>query len=648
MEREEPNELIIPRVTPYFFQRGVLWFSEHEKEIKDAVRSSQRFWKDNVMILEKNQTLHLSELLRRLDDFGYEKVQILSRPGEFSLRGGTLHIFPIASENAYAIEFLGNQIEHIQPRLAVHDQKEAERGMARRLNRETLRNLAPGDYLVHLDHGIARFTGIQEEEGKTQRYYILQYAAGDRLLVPVGLERKLSRYIGFTEPRLSRLGSQLWEHTKWKVKEEIIKTAKELLQIYAKRELAKRPPYRSDELLEQELAASFPFQETPDQKTTINAVRDDLTKSENPMDRVVCGDVGFGKTEVALRASVIAASSGKQAALLAPTTILADQHFHTFQERVKNLPIEVALLTRFQSKREVAHILENLHNGKIDIIIGTHRLLSRDITFNNLGLVIIDEEQKFGVRQKERFKEMRSGVDMLSLSATPIPRTLYLSISHIRNLSIIQSPPLRRLPIKTRVLPWSKHAVKKYCEKELERGGGVYYLHNRVESIRVAEEELRKIIPRARLAVAHGKMSEEKLLAVMHNFREKKIDILVATTIIENGLDLPHVNTLIVADATTLGLSQAYQLRGRVGRSRLQAYAYFLYPQGVLNEKAAERLAALKEAEELGSGYYIALRDLEIRGAGNVLGKEQSGNINRIGLNLYCQMLNEAVEELRK
>lgn len=699
LERIYAEEILIPAIIPYFLERGILWFLKHKKEIKKAHGLKQRFWKDNVIILEKDQKIQLSELLRRLDEMGYEKTGTISRPGEFSLKGGALNIFPIGAENAYLIDFFGNQIETIHSLKLDFDKKEAKKELVKRLDKESLKNLGAGDYLVHLDHGIGRFVRIgeseirntairrnlgrpersrvaeyepvsndQNSEFKTGKYYVLEYAEGDRLLVPVGLEKKLSRYVGFTEPKLSRLGSPLWDRTKRKIKEGVIKTARELLKIYANRELARRDPYTKDTEFENEAAYSFQFQETPDQELAIQQVTRDLRKSEKPMDRIVCGDVGFGKTEVALRATVIVASAVKQVALLAPTTILADQHFHTFQYRLKNLPFEISLLSRLQSANEQKQILKNLEAGKTDILVGTHRLLSRDVTFKNLGLVIIDEEQKFGVRQKEKFKEMRANIDILSLSATPIPRTLYLSLSSLRDMSIIQTPPPDRLPIKTFILPWRKDTIKKACKKEISRKGQVYYLHNRVETIDMAKRKIKQILPNAKIGVAHGRMSEQTLIETMNELRDGKIDVLCATTIIENGLDLPNVNTIIVADATKLGLAQAYQIRGRIGRSHIQAYAYFLYPRArfatrlnspskfrswqtpqrnLFEKKAFQRLEALKEAEELGSGYQIALRDLEIRGAGNILGKEQSGSINKVGLNLYCQMLSEIVEEMK-
>jgi len=394
-----------------------------------------------------------------------------------------------------------------------------------------------------------------------------------------------------------------------------------------------------------QLASSFQYTETPDQIQVIEEIEKDLEKNR-PIDRLICGDVGFGKTEIALRTMIRVVNSGFQAVMICPTTILANQHFQNFKERLKNLPVKIDLLSRLQSKREQKEIIKKLREGKIDIVIGTHRILSKDVAFKNLGILVIDDEQRFGVRQKEKLRKMRSSLDILSLSATPIPRTLYLALSSLKKISLIQTPPLGRLPVKTFILPWSEKVIKEALESEISRGGQIYYLHNRIETIGVVKKLLENLVPEARIGIAHGRLKEKELTKAMTKFQNKIIDVLIATTIIENGLDFPNVNTLIVADATKLGLAQAYQIRGRVGRSHIRAFAYFMYGKN-LSEKAKKRLKALKEAEALGSGYKIALKDLEIRGAGNVLGREQSGNINQVGLNLYCQMLSEAIEKLK-
>jgi transcription-repair coupling factor (superfamily II helicase) len=578
---------------------------------------------------------------------GYEKVWQVSQIGEFSQRGGIVDVFPINLNFAIRIEFSGNKIENIfRLPIEIKDEKREKEILKKRLKSQKifsdLKGLKLGDYLVHLDHGIGIYNG-QEAINKAQ-YYVLEYAQGDKLYVPLGLERKLSRYIGFSEPKISRLGTLTWIKTKKKVKEEAEKFARELLKIYAKREIVTRPPYLKSEMVKY-LKETFPFEETPDQEKTIEDIERDL-ENEKPMDRLICGDVGFGKTEVALRAMVRVVESGYQAAMLCPTTILANQHYQNFKRRLKNLPIEIGILTRIQTKKEQKEIIKKLKEGKMDILVGTHRILSKDVEFKKLGLLVVDDEHKFGVRQKEKLKKLRAELDVLSLSATPIPRTLYLSLSGLREISLIQTPPPGRLPIKTFVLPFSEKVIKEAIEKEIKRGGQVYYLHNRVENINSIKNFLEDLLPNVKFGIAHGRLNEKELVKVMEDFQNKKIDALVATIIIEAGLDLPNVNTLIVADSTRLGLSQAYQIRGRIGRSDIQAFAYFLYPQR-LTPLAKERLKALKEAEELGSGYKIALKDLELRGAGNILGKEQSGNINKVGLNLYCQMLAEAIEKLK-
>jgi len=653
------HKILIVSITPYFLEKNNVWFGQNINKILEA-RKTQSFFEDNTLYLTKNQSYNFSQFLRKLDEMGYEKVLRVSEPGEFSQRGGIIDVFPINSIFALRFEFLGNRIESIE-RLPVEieDEKTAKDILKRKLKSQKLfsdlKGLKPGDYLVHLDHGIGIYNQqlTINPEGKpsasygagNQQYYQIEYAQGDKLYVPVGLERKLSRYIGFVEPRISRLGSSLWQRVKRKVKTDTEKLAKELLEIYAKREIATRPPYLPEDEIDFQLASSFQYEETPDQIETIEDIKKDLEKEE-PMDRLLCGDVGFGKTEVALRAMAKAIKSGYQAAMICPTTILANQHFQNFKGRVKNLPIKIALLSRLQSKKEQKEIIENLKMGKIDITIGTHRILSSDVEFKNLGLLIIDDEQRFGVRQKEKLKKIRASLDVLSLSATPIPRTLYLALSSLKDISLIQTPPVGRLPVKTFISPFKEKLIKEAIEKEIARSGQVYYLHNRVETIEVARKFLENLISEAKFGIAHGRLKEKELVKVMEDFQNKKIDVLIATTIIENGLDLPNVNTLIVADSTRLGLAEAYQIRGRIGRSHIQAFAYFFYGSH-LSEKAKMRLDALKEAEELGSGYKIALKDLEIRGAGNILGKEQSGNINRVGLNLYCQMLSEAIEKLK-
>ena len=649
-------------------EKGNFWFEKNLNKILEA-RKTQSFFEDNILYCQKNQNYNFSQFLRKLDEMGYEKVLRVSELGEFSQRGGIIDVFPInpvveqahygAGLNyAIRIEFFGNKIESIELLdIKIENIQEAKEILKKKLKSQKLfsdlKGMKSGDYLVHLDHGV----GIYNEQRtmNSEQYYVLEYAQGDKLYVPFGLERKLSRYIGFVEPKISRLGSSLWQRTKRKVKEEAEKIAKELLEIYAKREIAARPPYLQEDEMDSKLASSFQYEETPDQIETIEDIKKDL-ENDRPMDRIVCGDVGFGKTEVALRAMVKTVGSGYQVAMICPTTILANQHFQNFKSRLEKFPIKIAILSRLQSKKEQKEIIDKLKKGQIDIVVGTHRILSSDVAPHlfekgyGSGLLIIDDEQRFGVRQKEKLKKIRTSLDVLSLSATPIPRTLYLALSSLKNISLIQTPPVGRLPVKTFILSFKEKIIKEAIENEISRGGQVYYLHNRVETIETAKNFLECSMSgfeqRVKIGIAHGRLKEKELVKVMEDFQRKKIDVLVATTIIENGLDLPNVNTLIVADSTRLGLAEAYQIRGRIGRSHIQAFAYFLYGSH-LTEKVKMRLDALKEAEALGSGYRIALKDLEIRGAGNILGKEQSGNINSIGLNLYCQILSESIEKLR-
>ena len=642
------EKLLIVSISPYFLEKDTVWFEQNIKKIEEA-QKTQSFFEDNTIILEKDQKFPLMELLRKIDELGYEKVQNIERPGEFSHLGNIVNIFPVNIKNALRLEYSGNRIESIEYLdIKIENEKDFRKSLKKKINLQKemsgIKNLKPGDFVVHLDHGIGTFKKI--EVLNKRQFYVLEYASQDKLFVPFGLERKLSLYVGFTVPTIHRLGSQVWQKIKRKAREDAEKFAKELLEIYAKREIVLRPPYPKDEDIESEVELSFQYPETPDQKRAIEDVKNDM-ESSKPMDRIICGDVGFGKTEVALRAMIKCVISGGQTLLLSPTTVLCNQHFQNFKARLENLPIKIVSLSRLEKKSKQKKTIEEIKSGNADIIIGTHRALSSDVEFKNLKMVVIDEEQRFGVKQKEKIKKLRSAIDILSLSATPIPRTLYLSMASLRNISLILTPPIHRIPIKTFVFPLREQTIKKAIEEELERKGQVYYLHNRVETIEKAKDLVKRIIPRAKIEIAHGKISEKKLLQVMDNLKDKKIDVLIATTIIENGLDFPNVNTLIVADSTRLGLSQAYQIRGRIGRGDVPAFAYFLYPSR-LQKKAKERLKALQEAEALGSGYQVALKDLELRGAGNILGKEQSGQINQTGLNLYCQMISESIEKLRE
>ncbi len=511
-----------------------------------------------------------------------------------------------------------------------------------------LAELKPGDFVTHLDHGIGRFLGMtrQQVDGHEREYFTLEYSGGDKLFVPVEAADKVSKYIGIANPKLHRLSGSNWYQLTRKIKEETLALAHVLLKLYAKRATSKATSFTGTTEEERRLNDSFAYEETEDQHTAISDVFADMEK-EVPMDRLVCGDVGFGKTEVAIRAAVRAAVRGTQVAILSPTTILTQQHFDTFVNRLNGLPLTIDLLSRFRSDREQDETVAKLATGDVDIVVGTHRLLSKDIVFKDLGLIIIDEEQRFGVKDKERLKELRQQAHVLTLTATPIPRTLNLALSGIRDVSIIETPPEGRLPIETIIQSYSDAIVASSIRKEIARGGQVYFVYNNVETIDLTVKRLQKLVPDASYAFAHGQMDEKDLSKVMADFDTGKIQVLVCSTIIENGLDLPNVNTLIVDNAGRFGLAQLYQLRGRIGRGKRQAYAYFLYHATKLTAGPKKRLQALNEARELGSGFQLALRDLEIRGTGNILGKEQHGQVGAVGLNLYTRLLSQAIEELK-
>jgi transcription-repair coupling factor (superfamily II helicase) len=512
--------------------------------------------------------------------------------------------------------------------------------------------LSPGDYIVHIEHGIAKFAGLTKmlTDGVEREYLVLEYAANDRLYVPTDQVDCVSRYVGAGNrpPTLSRLGTQEWARTKQRIKESVANIARELLNLYAAREIVPGFAFSPDNLWQQELESSFPYMETPGQLEAVQAVKGDMEKPK-PMDRLVCGDVGYGKTEVALRAAFKAVMDGKQVALLVPTTVLAQQHFINFCDRLQAFPVRVEMLSRFCTEKEQASIIEGLAAGTVDICIGTHRLLQKDIVFKDLGLMIIDEEQRFGVIHKEHFKKLRREIDTLTLSATPIPRTLHMSLAGIRDMSTIETPPEERLPIKTYVGAYDERHVREAILRELERNGQVFFVHNRVNSIAMVAKRLSSLVPEGRICIAHGQMPEEELEKVMTDFVNHRSDILVTTTIIESGLDMPNVNTLIVDQADKLGLTQLYQLRGRVGRGSNNAYGYFFFDRGKqLTLEARKRLKTISEATELGAGFAVAMKDLEIRGAGNLLGVEQSGYIAAVGFDLYSRLLAEAVEDLKQ
>ncbi len=516
-----------------------------------------------------------------------------------------------------------------------------------------LAEVNPGDYVVHQEHGIGRFEGLVklDSTGVEREYLLIHYAGTDRLYIPTDQLDRVTRYIGMgdTIPALSKLGTAEWTRAKTKVKESVQDIARDLLRLYSAREALQRPPYSPDaeQPWLQELEEAFPYEETPDQSHAIQEVKADMERSR-PMDRLVCGDVGYGKTEVALRAAFKAVLDQRQVAILVPTTVLALQHFNTFKERLKAYPVRVELLSRFRSEKEQKQVLEELALGRVDIVIGTHRLLQKDVVFLNFGLLIVDEEQRFGVVHKERLKQMRNEVDVLTMTATPIPRTLHMSLVNVRDMSVIETPPQKRLPIRTAIREYDEGLIREAILREIDRGGQIFFVHNRVKGIQVIAQKLQRLIPEARIAVGHGQMAEDQLERVMMDFSSGEYDVLVSTTIIENGLDIPNANTIIVNNAALFGLAQLYQLRGRVGRATHQAYAYFLYNKDTkLTPVQEKRLRAIFEATELGAGFRIAMKDLEIRGSGNLLGAEQSGFMNSVGFDLYCKLLAEAVEELQ-
>ncbi|MDN7243818.1 transcription-repair coupling factor [Planococcus sp. N028] len=509
--------------------------------------------------------------------------------------------------------------------------------------------IKPGDYIVHVHHGIGRYVGIETLEigGVHKDYLHIVYKADDKLFVPVDQIDLIQKYVASEEkePKLHKMGGAEWQKTRKKVSAAVQDIADDLIKLYAEREAQKGFAFSEEQDMQRQFEAEFPYEETVDQLRSIGEVKRDMEK-ERPMDRLICGDVGYGKTEVAIRAAFKAVLDGKQVAFLVPTTILAQQHFETMSERFKDYPIEVGLMSRFRSKKQQTETIKGLKNGSVDVVIGTHRILSKDLVYKDLGLLIIDEEQRFGVTHKEKIKQMKTNVDVLTLTATPIPRTLHMSMIGVRDLSVIETPPENRFPVQSYVMEYNGTLVREAIEREMARGGQVFFLYNRVDDMTRKVEEIQALVPEARVGYAHGQMSERELESVIISFLDGDYDVLVTTTIIETGIDIPNVNTLIIHNADRMGLSQLYQLRGRVGRSSRVAYAYFMYQRDkVLTDVAEKRLMAIKEFTELGSGFKIAMRDLTIRGAGNLLGSQQHGFIDSVGFDLYSQMLKEAVEE---
>lgn len=599
-------------------------------------------WK--VMILTKNK----EELANIFDDY---RIPYKAGVEKGHLKSG-IHIVEVDKEDVYVQAFQNPELSVIfmSDKEASTLKEEKEKPYAHKVFSDFLTSLKLNDYVVHANHGIGRYLGLEKRtvDNVTREYIKLGYAENDRLFVPIDQADKVNKFIGADEqpPKLTRLGSAEWNTITKKVQKETEKIAQELLKLYAERKSAKGFIFKGDPPTERIFDEKFPYEETPGQLKAINDVAEDMG-SPIPMDRLVCGDVGFGKTEVAMRAAFKAVRSGKQVVVISPITILADQHYRSFRKRMDGFDVRVELLSRFRTPAEQKKIIQKLEKGEIDVVIGTHRLIQPDVDFKNLGLVVIDEEQRFGVKQKEVFKKLRAEVDVLTLTATPIPRTLNFALNKLRDISTITTPPPGRLPIITEVRKYSQGLIREAILRELDRGGQVYFLHNRVQTIDSVADKLRSLIPEARIGVAHGKLGsgdlEERVLA----FKDHKFDVLVSSTIIENGIDLSNANTLIVNNAERLGLAQLYQLRGRVGRGKKQAYAYFLYHGQRLKLDAKKRLRAIVEASELGSGFQIAMKDLEIRGAGDILGAKQHGVINVVGVSHFIRMLNKAVDDLK-
>ncbi|MDP2676696.1 MAG: helicase-related protein [bacterium] len=642
---------LIAGLTPEFLEKPALWWKKSEKEIIRK-RTINPYIARNTAIVEKDAVLKQSEFLRMLSDIGYQKTLFALAKGTFLHKGASVILHAINHEEPIAIEFDGNRIADIRTYSSI----EKDREVVSPVHPSMTHNFHEGDYVVHIDHGIGIFRKIENN------YLVVEYASArtkgphDRLFVPEEESKRLTLYLGLRTPAIHRLGTPLWHTTKKKAKEDIIAFARTLAALYKKRSEITRIPYASDSV-EQEIWDLFPFDETPDQNIALEEIFMDLSRPE-PMERLLTGDVGFGKTEVALRAILRVLLNGKQAAIIAPTTVLADQHAELFKKRFEKLPFLIERFTRLESEQKAKHIVAGMREGSVDLVIGTHRLLQKNISFKNLGLLLIDEEQRFGVRHKEFIKENYPAVDTLTLSATPIPRTLAFSLAGIRPLSELKEAPRGRIAPLSHVLPYSKHVIRDALTEEHKRGGQIYYLSNRIHHIPQILETLKTLAPHMRLGVIHGRLRENEIIKVMRDFRQGKLDILVSTTIIENGLDISTVNTLVVEDASLLGLAQAHQLRGRIGRGDVQSYAYFFYPLRVLDKKqkktegritksAERRLAILEELSYLGAGIEIAKRDLEMRGSGNILGKQQSGVANKIGWNLYFEMLAHALEEVK-
>ena len=612
------------------------------------------------------QKIDLEGVLNNLTAFRYQNVKKSTQGGEFSRRGGILDIFPAGFDGPVRIDFDHETITSIASVnvttgksiwqhniIIILPNKPRQRDVFNAdIPLSHFVEIQKSDYVVHNQHGIGKFLGIEEiaVAGGPKEHLVIEYRGGDKLFVPVHDIRLVQKYVSFQKrpPRLFKLGSKEWERVRRRIQKRLQLTAAELLHTQALRASLKGYSFAQDTPWQSEFERSFPFEDTPDQVKATQDVKRDMEKPQ-PMDRLLCGDVGYGKTEVALRAAFKAVMDNKQVVFLVPTTILAEQHFYNFTTRLGKYPVNVAMLSRVRTKHEQAETVRALAEGKVDIVIGTHRLLSKDILFKDLGLIIIDEEQRFGVRAKERLKRFRLLADVLMLTATPIPRTLHMALTGAKDMSIISTPPQNRIPVETHIVAFDEDLIQEAITRELRRNGQTFFLHNRVEDIEQIAKIIRKSVPEARVAVGHGQMPAKLLEKIMIKFLKGEIDVLVCTTIIESGIDIPNANTLIVNRADRFGLSDMHQLRGRVGRFTKQAYSYFIVPpKRALSATAKSRIRAIEKYNELGSGFQIAFEDLQIRGAGNLLGEEQSGYIAAVGFDLYCRLLKESIEHLRK
>ncbi len=628
--------------------RSVFFYNNSlEQLIKDL-----QHWKEEgyqILLLSASST-RAKRLADDIKDCGLlacyaENLERVVQPGEIMVTGGRL----------------SSGFEYPSLKLVVLSEKDIFKERKRKKNKKrnqysgqkiaSLSEIAVGDYVVHEKYGLGIYRGMEkiESDGIAKDYINIEYKDASNLFIPASQLGLIQKYSSLHTgvPKLNRLGGNDWEKTKNRVRSQVKIAAKDLVDLYAQRQAREGYAYSQDTIWQKEFEELFPYEETEDQLTAIEETKKDM-ESHKIMDRLICGDVGYGKTEVAIRAAFKAVMDSKQVVYLVPTTILAQQHFHSFQERMERYPVKIAMLSRFCTAKEEKEILKELKNGRIDIVIGTHKVLSQKVQYKNLGLLIIDEEQRFGVKQKEKIKQMKKDVDVLALSATPIPRTLHMSLAGIRDMSVLEIPPVDRRAVQTYVMEYNEELVREAIERELSRGGQVYYVYNRVNTIEEIAERIQALLPEAIVEFAHGQMGERQLENIMSSFMKGEIDVLVSTSIIETGLDIPNVNTMIIHDAQIFGLSQLYQLRGRVGRSNRTAYAFFMYRRNsMLKEEAEKRLKAIREFTELGSGFKIAMRDLEIRGAGNLLGAEQSGHMESVGYDLYCKMLNEAVVEIK-